>query len=146
MLPLPIGHGAVRERHLLLLRPPPLRGEYVISNFALSSLYIYIYLYRVFLRLTLIHLLTHLFIFIFVFCFLFSCNLSIRRMHLPPVLYYLMSPGLRCVSFLSSFFFFSFAHISSSICHWLSHFPLIIIISYGFLCPSFFPLFFFFVF
>ena len=93
--------------------------------------------------MTFIHLLTHLFIFIFVFYFLFSCSLSIRRMHLPPVLYYLMSSSLRCVSFLSSFFFFSSAHISSTICHWLSHFPLSIIISYGFLCPSFFPHFFF---
>ena len=142
MLPLLVGHEAIRERHLFLLCPPPLRGEYVISN--LFLLFIYLFIYIAFLRLTRIHWLTHLFI--FVFCFLFSCNLSIRRMHLPPVLYYLMSPGLRCVSFLSSFFFFSFAHISSSICHWLSHFPLIIIISYGFLCPSFFPLFFFFVF
>ena len=95
---------------------------------------------RAFLRLTLILLLTHLFI--FVFCFLFFCNLSITRMHLPPVLYYLMSPSLRYVSVLSSFFFFSFAHISSAICHWLSHLPLSIIISYRFLCSSFFFFFF----
>ena len=67
-------------------------------------------------------------------------------MHLPPVLYYLMSPSLRYVSFLSCFFFFSLAHISSTTCHWVSHFPLSIIVNYEFLCSSFFPLFFFFVF
>ena len=89
-------------------------------------------------------MLTHLFI--FVFCFLFFYSLSIRRMHLPPVLYYLMSPSLRYVSLFSSFFFFSFAHISSTTCHWLSHFPFSIIVSYEFLCSSFFPFFFLFVF
>ena len=98
------------------------------------------FFYIAFLRLTLIHLLTYLFI--FVFYFLFFCILSIRRMHLPPVLYYLTSPSLRYVSFLSSFFFFAFAHISPAICHWLSHLPFSIIISYGFLCSSFFPPFF----
>ena len=98
--------------------------------------------YKACLQLTLIHLLTYLFI--FVFCFLFFCSLSIRRMHLPPVLYYLMSPSLRYVLFLSFFFFFSFAHISSVICHWLSHLPFSIINSYGFLSSSFFPLFFLF--
>ena len=64
------------------------------------------------MQLTLIHLLTHLFI--FVFYFLFFCSLSIRKMHLPPVLYYLMSPSLRYVSFLSFCIINSYAFLSSS--------------------------------
>ena len=70
---------------------------------------LYLILLSSFLRLTFIYLLSHLFI--LVFCFLFFCSLSIRRMHLPPVLYYLISSSLRYVSFLSFFFFFSFLHV-----------------------------------
>ena len=101
----------------------------------------YLFIYIALLRLTRIHWLTHLFIFVF-YC-LFFCSLSIRRIHLQPVLYNLMSPSLRYVSFLSSFFFFSFAHISFAICPWFFQLPFSIIISYGFLCSSFFPPFFF---
>ena len=116
----------------------------MLSLILLFFFFFLLYIYIAFLRLTLIHLLTHLFI--FVFYFLFFCSLSIRRMHLQPVLYYLMSPSVRYVSFLSSFFFFSFPHISFAICHWLFHLPFSIITSYVLLCSSFFPpLFFFFV-
>ena len=86
------------------------------------SLTLLFFFFRAFLRLTLIYLLTYLFF--FVFYFLFFCSLSIRRMHLPRVLYYLMCLSLRYVSFLSSFHFFSFVQISSAIHHWLSHLPI----------------------
>lgn len=104
------------------------------SMLSLTLLFFFFFnfFYRAFVWLTLIHLLTRLFI--FVFCFLFFCSLSIRWIYLPPVPYYLMSQSLRYVSFLSSFFFFSLAHISSVICRWLSHLPFNIIASYGFLC------------
>ena len=105
MLLLPVRHEAVRERPLLPLRPPPLSGEYIISNGAL----LFLNIYRAFLRLTLIRLSTHFFLFIL--WFLFFCSLSIRRMHLPLVLYYLMSPSLRYIPFLPTFFFFFFLHL-----------------------------------
>ena len=84
-----------------------------------------------FLLLTLICLLTLLFN--FVFCFLFFYSPSIRRMRLPLVPYYLISPNLRYNSFLPFSSTLPLPHTFSCV-------PSLFFLSssYGFLCSSFF--------
>ena len=106
------GPEVVRGRHLPLLHLPPLRGEYVISNFT-SSLFFLIY--RAFFAANPIYMFTYFFPFVplpffYFFLFLFFCNLSTRRMLLLFAPYYLISLRWRYV------FLFFLLHVFSLAC------------------------------